>query len=217
MEASGALRQHRRLVPAVPLEVPTPQGTLIFEPIDDHRTPLEARFTYMRGRKRFEGALRLKRPADPLALRIASFTSEAVTGEAWAAALIVYAALTCSDGRDEVPATQPERTGSFPQRGPLRPSQASSGPKRRIPTRHPTGVRRGPVRATFLRDAVAYLEAVSGHLRRLQAGHTASPEARSAAARAGIQLPPGYTWVRPHSRGGQQRVVVAWPRNERLW
>jgi len=42
---------------------------------------------------------------------------------------------------------------------------------------------------------------VRGHLRRLPEGQHPSESARTAAA-YGIVLPPGHTFVRPHTRGG---------------
>lgn len=43
---------------------------------------------------------------------------------------------------------------------------------------------------------------VRGHLRRLHSGWTASLQAREMANRFGIVIPDGYTFVRPHTRGG---------------
>lgn len=42
---------------------------------------------------------------------------------------------------------------------------------------------------------------VRGHLRRLRSGWTANDEAKAMAHSYGIQLPDGYTFVRPHVRG----------------
>jgi hypothetical protein len=40
------LRAGRRLVPAVTVEVSTPNGTLTFEPLDTDANPLELRFAF---------------------------------------------------------------------------------------------------------------------------------------------------------------------------
>jgi hypothetical protein len=111
MEASAKLREHRRVMPASVVEAPTPQGTVVFEPIDETRTPLEVRFTFTSPGRRFDGALRLKRPGDPLTLRIVTASSNEVIGEAWAAALIVYAELTCTEAPDRLVDQDPTPRG----------------------------------------------------------------------------------------------------------
>jgi hypothetical protein len=68
-----------------------------------------------------------------------------------------------------------------------------------------------------LRAAIDELRSVAGHLRRLQPGSTASSEAEQAARAAGIRVPPGYTWVRPHRRGADAVFRVRWPPSLALW
>jgi len=67
------------------------------------------------------------------------------------------------------------------------------------------GVRRwgGDAEAAAVRRA----HAVSGHIRRLPRGSKPSASARAAAREWGIELPRGYTFVRPHVRGGQGDIV----------
>lgn len=215
MQASGRLRAERTLVPAVAVEVPTPHGTLTFEPLNETAKPLEARFAFHRGRTQFSGGLRLKRPGDPLTLRVDKGSAEPLTAEAWAAALIVYAELTCVD----IPADPVPQPTTLTPRSP-RPPQTStftSSPRRAPGTRRPGASWRPTIERSALRDAIDQIRAVSGHLRRLRSGARASDEAIRAAERAGIRVPSGYTWVRPHGRGPQPIVRVQWPSAGRLW
>jgi hypothetical protein len=218
MAASARLRTERRFVPAATIEVPTPRGTLVFAPLSETDNPLEARFTFTHANGRFAGALRLKRPGDPLTLRVQSSSPDTLLGEAWAAALIVYAALTCVEipSREHADPSPASLKATAPARPTLR-AHPTASPRARSPHR-----RRGDVavsdRALAVREAISRIEAVSGHLRRLRPSTAASPEARRAASLAGIRIPRGYTWVRPHQRGaGGQRVCVAWPRTDMLW
>ena len=216
MAASARLRHERRLVPATTVEVPTPQGTLTFAPLDDTANPLEARFTFVRSKDRFEGGLRLKRPDDPLSLRVGTAARDALLGEAWAAALIVYAELTCSKlSVDEEPSDQPSMTPRAVQRR-LSPRPTGEAVRRRK-SRSSRAAAARVVSASSLREAIELMQSVSGHLRRLQPGSAASDDGRRAAERAGIHLPDGYTWVRPHHRGRERRVRIEWPRDAPLW
>ncbi len=119
MAASARLRQERRIAPAAQLEISTPHGTLSFSPLDEDQNPLEATFTFQRGTEHVDGGLRLKRPDDPLALRTVGSLPSTLIGEAWAAALIVYAELTCSDLAAPAP--------PLPERAPTQRSRRGSG------------------------------------------------------------------------------------------
>jgi hypothetical protein len=214
MLASARLRAERTLVPAVPVEVQTPHGTLRFEPLDERTTPLEAQFTFRRRGHFVAGGLRLKRREDPISLRVTPRSRYSLVGEAWAAALVVYAELTCVD---------PDAPIADAPRSPTRPSPGSSRRPRGGSGRPgPSSRRRGwgdvsAVELESFRSAVEQLSAVSGHLRRLPAGHRASEEQLRAAERAGIRVPQGFTWVRPHGRGSHAAVRVRWPRGAPLW
>jgi hypothetical protein len=215
MQASARLRSERTLVPAVSVEVPTPHGTLMFEPLDEAAKPLEARFAFHCANGRFSGGLRLKRPGDPITLRVDGGSTERLAAEAWAAALIVYAELTCV----VIPGS-PLAEPTTPTSRPSRPSPTATPPGRRprAPGAHRPKAPGGPViEVPTLRDAIDQMRAVSGHMRRLRAGARASDEAIRAAERAGIRVPTGYTWVRPHGRGAQTIIRVQWPRDARLW
>jgi hypothetical protein len=149
-------------------------------------------------------------------LRIGEATPASLIGHAWAAAMIVYAELTCTDlgdiGEAEVELNPVARR-------PAKSRPATEHPARRLPGRRPPARRHYSERpaAVSLSEAINRLQAVSGHLRRLSPGRAASPEARQAAERSGIGLPPGFTWVRPHQRGHGAAIRVLWPRAMRLW
>jgi hypothetical protein len=216
MDASARLRAERRLVPAVTVEVPTPVGTITFEPIDERANPLELRFTCRHDGTTVRGGLRLKRPADPLALRVIDDAPDRILGPAWAAALIVYAELTCAEAPSEVEPASPAAARDASHRA----ATAPGGPQRRRPPGLPHGVRAraapdADIRAW--RAAVEELRAVAGPLRRLRDGHAASPEAVRAARGAGIQVPAGYTWVRPHRRASDQVFRIRWRASMQLW
>lgn len=208
--ASERLRTERRLDPALRIEVPTSHGDLRFEPLREGENPLEARFSLTKGKTVVRAALRLKTPADPLAIRVVEDARLDLLTEAWVAALIVYAQLTCAEGAE---------AGAFRQ-GPFPQQRVSSGPsggksvrtaRSGEPATH--GERLVVSNLAQARDA---LRAVSGHLRRLAAPRTCSPEAQRAAEQVGIAIPSGYTWVRAHSRG--KRVIRVESREFRqLW
>jgi hypothetical protein len=211
--ASARLRVDRRLVPAISVEVPTPNGTLVFEPVDERGNPLELRFIYADAGAKLRAALRLKTPGDPLALRVVEGAAE-VVGRGWAAALIVYAELTCADG---VEAASPSDVRTPRLKRPASPRLAATErarPSSRIAAPAPAA-READVLA--LRQAIEELRSVAGHPRRLAPGARASAEAQRAARAAGIRLPPGHTWVRPHRRGGAAGIRIRWPAWMALW
>ncbi|MEJ7784307.1 MAG: hypothetical protein WKF96_05835 [Solirubrobacteraceae bacterium] len=217
LQASSRLRAERTLAPVVAVEIATALGTLVFEPVDEQENPLEARFTFRRGAAIFSGALRLKRPGDPLALRVGSPSHGDLVGEAWAAALIVYAELTC------VPAVDEESPGPTLDLPPPRRQPPSGPPGPAAERRAPHARRRRPALPEVDHDlrlmayAINQVRAVSGHVRRLPDGRKARPQALRAAERLGIRVPHGYTWVNPYGRGKHPVVRVRWPRHDPLW
>ena len=148
--------------------------------------PLEAQFTLMRGSMRVQGGLRLRRPEDPLSLHLDAPAPEALIGEAWAAALILYAELTCADLLAGEPVDpRPTHPPVTFHRARPRPTaertirRTGTGRSRTVPT---------DIAAT-LRDAVERIQSVSGHVRRLPPGSKPSDTARRATEQAGIRLP----------------------------
>jgi hypothetical protein len=204
------------LVPAAAVVVATPNGTLTFEPLITGANPLELEFRFERPGGSVEGALRLRRPDDPLTLRVVSGADDTLLGEAWAAALIVYAELTCTELDDAAERSRPHGDRRLPHhRGSIGSKQRAAAPR---PIRAVGG--NGHVQllsATSLQEAIRQLEAVAGHLRRLRPGTRCSDDARRAAEAAGVALPDGFTWVRPHQRGASMTVRVSWPSATRLW
>jgi hypothetical protein len=161
------------------------------------------RFTFERAGRRLAAGLRLKRPDDPISLRVDVTADDQLVGIAWATALIVYAELTCHD-----PAKPP---APEPRSAPDRHDHATVGRLRSRTTnqfRRHARASQDDGRIATLREAILELHSVSGHLRRLQVGGRASDTQRGLAESVGVRLPDGFTWVRPHSRGGERRVVA---------
>jgi hypothetical protein len=214
LTASSVLREKRSFAPAMPVEVSTEVGTLTFMPLIENQNPLELAFTFARGGAHFEGAIRLKAPNDPLALRVVSAEPDSIIGDAWAAALIVYSELACAEVSDH---HEPDREPVVARARPPADSRSASRRGRRPPARRalPSHTARTyEARASAieaLRAAIRDLHAVSGHLRRLVPGRVASREALQAAESVGISVPAGFTWVRPHRRGKQVLVRIVWP------
>jgi hypothetical protein len=139
---------------------------------------------------------------------------ETLLGEAWAAALIVYAELTCTDPPERAePAATTHGTGAAAPAANRQPAIRTLT----TPTSADPVAGDAAARAAALNPAIVDVSFVAGHLRRLTHDQTASPPAARAAARAGIELPPGYTWVRPHDRGPGTVRTIRWPPTARLW
>ncbi len=109
----------------------------------------------------------------------------------------------CVAGEESVP----ERDRRKARRRPGRPR-----PKRRAARRTLPGKRAARLRVRDRRqwgtdeerEAIQRrAHGVRGHLRRLRVGWQAGGQARSMAGEFGIALPDGYTFVRPHVRGGE--------------
>jgi hypothetical protein len=208
-EASAKLRLERRLVPALSVEVATPAGTLVFPPLRVGSAPLQVDFVFSRSSEKLSAALQLDTTEDPLPLRLLGSPGDDLLGVAWAAALVVYAALTCTPAADAAPSG----TRAIGMPSPTAERARRARGRQMTDLSHGSSVRREhPLRA-----AIAMLEAVAGHVRRLPAGHAASEKARFAAEQVGIELPAGCTWVRPHPRRRHETVVVAWPTALPLW
>lgn len=107
MAASELLRSRRRRDPAAAMQIDLalPKATLTFEPIGPAR-PLRVSFTFRHQTGEFRGELHLVGAFDPLPLRQRTLRAAGADGrdlllaKAWAAALIVYADITCSQPVD---------------------------------------------------------------------------------------------------------------------
>jgi hypothetical protein len=114
-------------------------------------------------------------------------------GQVWAAALLGFAALTVLPEFVET-----RRRTSRPRTGIS--TTVSSG--RPTPRAVPRVRRRYVGQALVPTGWTATAHWVVGHIRVLPHGSEASATAESEAARVGIGLRSGQTWVRPHVRGG---------------
>jgi hypothetical protein len=175
MEASARLRTERTRAFNRPVLLETALYEVRFEPIDAHSRILVP-FTFREGRgPLLSAALELEIAADPIPI-----VFDEATAGAWAAALIGYAELTCTqtpdtpaEGRDRRPAHPSSREAAGRHRGsvPKRP-----GARSRI-TAPASGVLR-PVGTTASYSA----SHVAGHRRQLRPGWHCRRRSRSSAS-----------------------------------
>jgi hypothetical protein len=127
---------------------------------------------------------------------------------AWAAALVVYADLTCVELAPANP--QPARRVARAAAG---ATSKGGGGRSRSGSAASAPANLGRVRS--IAEAIDRPQSVSGFVRRLPDGQAASSEATAAAQAVGIRIPPGCTWVRPHVRSTEVLHVALTSR--RLW
>jgi hypothetical protein len=208
-DASARLRHDRRRELPVSVEVTTANGTLLFQKLRRRGSELVAAFAFRDpGGDRLEGALLLEGGAEVLRLEAPVGAARPLVARAWAAALVIYADLTCADIAPPEPRATPRRTGR------AAPGAGRTGTR---------SVRRGAAasdapalgRVHSIAEAIERLQSVAGYVRRLPSGHTPSSEQLAAAAAVGIRVPPGCTWVRPHVRSSEVlRISIG---SRRLW
>lgn len=215
LKASAQLRKDRRIAPAAQMEVPTDRGTITFHRLTPGAKPLEAPFHFARGDSEVVGALRLNTIGDPLHMREVRADPPSLVGEAWAAALIVYARITCTaTGQPAAPKSE-----RIPTRGPTGSQSAGRDSSSRNASAGGGGQGQHSKILTVSSISTAHdaLRDVSGHLRRLSPGWEVSHNAQRAASAVGIELPRGYTWVQPHHRGPVQTIRIENPALRKLW
>jgi hypothetical protein len=146
------------------------------------------------GTHRVAGSILLAAEQDPLPVRVYAGERELLS-EAWALALRGAAELLCVEYTGETRSTRASAripTASRDQR------------RRRLPVQG-----RRTTRPEWLGHALTPTEStealvasyVVGHFRRLLPGQNASGTALDNAASVGMIVPPGFTWVKPHTRG----------------
>jgi hypothetical protein len=200
LEASEQLRTRRNLVFGHAVELHYADATIRFNPLQQGSPHVEVPVRWSHWSEDATAELRLSGAHDPLHLGFRGLDDESAVVRGWLVALIGYARIVCRE--DLIDLVRPHA------RAPMYVRSASSGrPKPRTVTASPRAALPGglkPVGQTA-RWMATY---VAGHRRRLQRGHQASREARARAARVGIVLRPGETWVSPFVRGVPRDAVI---------
>lgn len=193
LDASAQLRTERNLVFGHAVELQYGAGAVRFQPLQEDGARVEVPMTWTRWAKGAQGRIRINGTEDPLHLVFEGGDVDSAVVDGWVVALVAYAQLVCREDLAEF----------------VRPSSQRAAPRVQAPPRR--GVSRPPSGGAGLRVAGSFkpigrtrswiASYVVGHRRRLRPGQSASSEARIRAARVGITLRPGETWVSPHVRG----------------
>lgn len=193
LEASTQLRTERNLVFGHAVELQYGAGAVRFQPLREDGAHVEVPMTWSRWSKGAQGRIRINGADDPLHLVFEGADEESLVVDGWVVALVAYAELVCREDLAEFVRPSSQRAAPRVQtprrRGVSRPPSSGAGPR-------PAGSFK-PIGRT--RSWIASY--VVGHRRRLRPGQSASSEARIRAARVGITLRSGETWVSPHVRG----------------
>lgn len=188
----------------VPVILDGPDYAIRFEPIRQRQDgPVELPFTFwVESAEPVRGALRLRTPADPLAIVWPGERGEQFLPRVWETALVGFSTLTCEAAYvNERPAAhRPASPGRrhVSDRSVPAARSSRSGQKRLVTP----GLVATPATERVLASFVA------GHRRRLSGDAHARDEAKAAAAQLGIQLREHETWVRPHIRGVPEGVEL---------
>jgi hypothetical protein len=197
LEASEDIRLRRTAAFSNPVTLVAPSFQLTFQPITAHGPLLSVRFHYESSALSVDGTLRLSERRDPLPVVLHGAVDSEQAGRIWAAVLLGFATLTV------LPEFASARNAPRAYSRPIR-SGTSEPHDRRVPR----GRYRGFGHALVATGWTATAHWVVGHVRTLSDGREASAEAEREAARVGIRLRPGETWVRPHVRGGSPDRVL---------
>jgi hypothetical protein len=103
--ASQLIREERTTAFEHAVRLQLPDESVRFEPIRGEGAALEVPYVYRAPGGAVRAALRLRTPADPLALAVEHADGDALLGRSWVTALVAYADLTC------VPQAERARTG----------------------------------------------------------------------------------------------------------
>jgi hypothetical protein len=200
LTASHQLRTERNLVFAHAVELQDGGEAIRFAPLTQGPSYVEVPVTWSRWSDGAMANLAISGRRDPLPLAFRGEDDDAAVVRGWVLALVGYAQLVCREELADLLHARPRADSSGAG------SSAGSGQARLLATapRAWSLHRLTPVGRT--RNWIASY--VAGHRRRLRPGHAASPEARSRAARVGITLRQGETWVSPHVRGVPANAVL---------
>ena len=201
LDASLDLRTQRNLVFAHSVELQNSDGIIRFDPLRQGSTHVELPFGWSRWSEGAAAVLWIDGRRDPLHLAFQGDDDDHDVAHGWLLALVGYAHIVCRDDPMDLTRPRPQSTRSAgpsaSRRSSARATIAASRRRTSMSGLKPIG-----------RTARWITSYVAGHRRRLRPGHHASREARARAARVGIALRPGETWVSPHVRGVPPDAVL---------
>lgn len=175
-------------------------GAITFDPLRQGAAHVELPITWTRWTDDARAELRISGRLDPLHLVFYGEDDEDAAVEGWVLALVAYAQLVCREDLAEFVRPRSHSTTARVRSAPTtdRPRVAAG----------PRGARVSGGFRPIVRTRRWIASYVAGHRRRLRPGHHASTEAKARAARVGITLRPGETWVSPHVRGVPADAVL---------
>ncbi len=200
LDASRQLRTERNLVFGHAVELQYADGSIRFDPLRQGPLGVELPITWDRWTDGTTAEIYIDGRRDPLQLSFRGEDDDQTAVHGWVLALVGYAELVCREDLVDLLRPRPRRAPATQVRTPR-----SSG------TRPLPGSRRARSSGGFKavgRTRRWITSYVVGHRRRLRPGHRASAEAKAHAARVGITLRPGETWVSPHVRGVPPDAVL---------
>jgi hypothetical protein len=200
LEASQQLRTERNLVFGHPVELQYADGTIRFDPLRQGSPHVELPVGWSRWSEDATAEVRIGGGRDPLHLSFRGEDDDSDVVHGWVLALVGYAQIVCREDLMDVLRPHPRSVtpaGPSSTRSPTPRTVAAPGRSPSMPGLKPIG-----------RTARWISSYVAGHRRQLRPGHHASREARARAARVGIALRPGETWVSPHVRGVPPDAVL---------
>lgn len=203
LAASRDIRLNRTVVLGHSAELRSRSCVLRVDPIRLMESRLGVPFTYRQDGEVVEGALTIEGASDPLRIIIYDETLTRVGRQAWAACLLGFRALSTpeptSTPTDHV---VPRPRGGASARLTQSATRSSRPPAGSRPYEHWSSslqLKRGGTHAPHW---------VVGHKRVLPNGQDASTRKKAEAARYGITLRAGETWVTPHTRGVAPGAVM---------
>jgi len=200
LDASHQLRTERNLVFGHAVELRYGDGSVRFEPLRQAALHVELPLQWSSWSDDASAEIRIDGKRDPLHLVFRGHDDDSVVVHGWVLALVAYAQLVCREDLDDLLRSRPRRAS--PRRP---PASGNSTPR---PASGPVGDGSIPGLKPIGRTRWWITSYVAGHRRRLRPGHRASSEARARAARVGITLREGETWVSPHVRGVPPDAVL---------
>jgi len=200
MDASRRLRTERNIALGHTVELQYDSGTIRFEPLRRGPEHIELPVAWSGWPEHATGELHVDGRRDPLPLRCSWEGGEQEVVPGWVWALAGFAELVCRPDLTDL-----SRSGAVTSSAGRLGASATSRPRERAD--RSAGTDRGRLRP--IGQTVHWIASyVAGHRRLLRLGHHASDAARANAAKVGIVLRHGETWVSPHVRGVPPDAVL---------
>jgi len=200
MDASRRLRTERNIALGHTVELQYDNGLIRFDPLRRGPEHIELPVTWSGWSEHATGDLYIDVRRDPLPLHFRGEGTEQEAAPGWVWALVGYAQLVCRPDLTDLTRSRSvtARADTVRASTPSEAWQRSDGK---------AADNRGRLRPIGL--TIEWIASyVAGHRRLLRAGHRASDAARTNAARVGIVLGKGETWVSPHVRGVPPDAVL---------